>query len=149
MTAAVRANFWICATTTERDGLGTEDGLRDGDIAMVQGQGLYRTSTILASSSTWQVLAGLPVQGVWAMGGRNHTAGPGQARVYSRVAIAFHTPLLAAPTGITITAGANSGWATAPTVVYSDANGFVLEGDSDLVSSGATAWTRGTFTANP
>jgi hypothetical protein len=88
------------------------------------------------------------VQGVWAMGGRNHAAGPGQSRVYSRVAVAFHTPMLVTPT-LTITAGANSGWATAPAVVYADANGFVLEGDSDLVNSGATAWTRGTFTANP
>lgn len=149
MTAGVRANFWMCATTAERDSLGTDDGLRLGDVAMVQGQGLYRTSTVAAGSSTWQVLAGLPVQGVWAMGGRNHTAGPGQARVYSRVSVAFHTPLLVLPTTISLFAGANSGWATTPTVVYRDANGFVLEGDSDLVNSGATAWAYGTFTANP
>jgi len=149
MTAAVRANLWVCATTVERDAMGSEDGLRLGDLAMVQGQGLYRTSTVTASSSTWQVLAGLPVQGVWAMGGRNHTAGPGQARVYLRAAIAFHTPLLVAPSTVTLFAGTNSGWATTPTVVYREANGFVLEGDSDLINSGATAWAYGTFTANP
>ena len=147
MSAAVRANLWICASTTERDALGTNSGLRAGDLAMVQGQGLYRTISVAASSSTWQVLAGLPAQGVWAMGGRNHSAG--LARVFSRVSIAFHTPLLATPTSITVLAGANSGWAAAPSVVYSNANGFVLEGDSDPVGSDATAWAYGTFTANP
>lgn len=54
-------------------------------------------------------------------------------------------PLLVAPSSISITPGANSGWATAPTVVYSDANAFVLEGDSDLINTGATASTTTTY----
>lgn len=146
MTAAVRANLWICSTTTERDDLGSADGLRAGDLAMVQGQGLYRTISVAAGSSSWQVLAGLPVAGVWAMGGRIVVAG---TTVFQRVAVSFHTPLLAAPSSVTITPGANSGWASAPTVVYSDANGFVLEGTSDAAALGAAVWTRGTFTVVP
>ncbi len=84
--------------------------------------------------------------GVWAMGGRIVVAG---TTVFQRVAVAFHTPLVAAPSSVTITPGANSGWASAPTVVYSDANGFVLEGTSDAAALGAAVWTRGTFTVVP
>lgn len=147
MTAAVRANLWMCATTAERDALGTSVGLRLGDVAMVQGQGLYRNLTVLPASSTWQVLAGLPVQGVWALGGRNMAAGPGLASVYARSGFGFHTPL--SPSSVSISVTANSGWATAPTVAFFNANGFVLEGTSDAVATGTNVWAYGTFTANP
>lgn len=147
MTAAVRANFWVCATTTERDDLGSENGLRLGDIAMVQGQGLYRTSAVGLSSSTWQVLAGLPVTGVWALGGSHH--GAGNQSIYQRVAINFHTPLLTTPSSIVVVAGANANWTATPSVVYSDANGFVLEGTSLAVAANVQTWARGTFTVTP
>lgn len=145
MTAAVRSNLWMCATTTERDALGTSVGLRLGDVAMVQGQGLYRNLTVLPASSTWQVLAGLPVQGVWALGGRNMAAAA--ASIFTRCAFGFHTPLPAS--GVSVVMTANSGWATLPTVAFFNGNGFVLEGTSDVVAPGVDVWAYGTFTANP
>lgn len=114
---------------------------------MVQSHGLHRAVTVAAGTSTWQVLAGLPVEGVWALSGRNLNPGPGNAQVYARVAVGFHTPL--DPSTVSIAVTANAGWSTAPTVVYLDGNGFVLEGESNPVAPGTAVWAYGTFTANP
>lgn len=53
MTIQRGATVWESQSEVERDTIGTDIGLRVGDICNVRGTGLFRCDTAGAASSTW------------------------------------------------------------------------------------------------
>jgi len=145
MTADKTLNLWMASDTTERDALGTLDGLALGDFCLVDGANLYVATAVLVSSSTWRAVAGLATTAPYGLGGKN-LADSRPRSLYIMSSVTFRAVLDAAPSSVTITQTANFNWPTMPFVILATATGFVFAGNSASIAANTNAWTRGTYT---
>ena len=147
MAADKTLNLWLASTLTERDALGTDDGLAIGDFCLMGGNNLYMATQVAAATSTWRPMAGLPTIGPYALGAKN-TADSSNRTCYVMSAVTLRAVLDAPPTSITLAPSANLNWPAVPSVSLATATGFVLEGESASVAADTRAWTHGTYTVN-
>ncbi|HVI03006.1 MAG TPA: hypothetical protein VM869_30130 [Enhygromyxa sp.] len=147
MAANKTLNLWMASTVTERDGLGSDDGLAVGDFCLVDGGNLYTAIAVVASASTWRPLAGIPTTGPYALAAKN-TSDSTDYTCYAMSAVTFRAVLDAPPSTVTLSAAPDLNWPTTPTVITATETGFVIMGGSALVAAGTRAHQYGTYTVN-
>jgi len=147
MSALNRQNLWMAATTTQRNTLDLVAGVAVGDFCLVDGVNLYVATTVVAGSSTWRPIGGVPTNGTWDLGGKNcdNTL---NRQVFMQVGVTFSAVLDGAPSTVMLTPMANLNWGpVVPAVAQVNNLGFVVTGSSIAVAPNIDASIRGVFTS--
>lgn len=144
MTALKQLNVWMASTTTERDALGTDQGLAVGDFCLVDSLGFYLAVAAGATSSTWRPIATTPTNGPYALGDKN-TADTTNRALFQMQSVTFRASLDATPSSITLVSNFNQAWPNLPTVYWMLPTGFVYYGFSNTIAPNFIAYQRGTY----